>query len=137
MTIPSEDVQRAARSDIDQLIRRYSEAADAYDGNAFAACFAEDGTMVRGDGPHQGRATIAAMMNSQAQVSRRHVFVPPVVEFIDEHRATGRGYCLMVTKAERTGQTILMVDYSDVYRLTEEGWRIEWRQVKPSFPADA
>ncbi len=53
------------QQEFEQLLQRFSQAATRGDGQAFAACFAEDA--VYNDyiyGPHKGRASIADMLEN-------------------------------------------------------------------------
>jgi uncharacterized protein (TIGR02246 family) len=55
----------AMSDEVERLYRRLLEAWNAHDGDAMAACFAEDGEMIGFDGSHvQGRTEIAEHLNS-------------------------------------------------------------------------
>jgi uncharacterized protein (TIGR02246 family) len=118
-----------------KLIVRYGRAADAYDKERFAGCFTADGVFTRGDGSHAGRPAIAAALRYPGGVQRRHFFTAPEVDFTSGTTATGRGSCLYFEFATETDQNRppISVDYEDEYRLTEDGWRIALRTVRPSF----
>ena len=125
----------ALRLEIAALNQRYCHAADRGDGEAWAACYAEDGVFDRYGGETQGREALRRVVRSSASVKRRHYFFDPIVELTSETEARGAGYGQLVAfdVGTQTWAPTVYVDYTDTYRLTPEGWRIARREIRRSF----
>src|SRR5689334_9226426 len=82
--------------EIEGLHRQIIDGWNAYDGDAFAAPFADDGQMIGFDGSHErGRETIAAALNA---IFADHETAPYVVK-VREERALGDDTALLLAAA--------------------------------------
>jgi hypothetical protein len=123
-----------AEVEIGALVQRYGLAVDVGGGPALAACFTDDGFVEISSGVRRDKAAMAAPP-APSDVTRRHFFTPPVVTFTGDDTAAGEGYCLILESYASTGERPppFSVDYRDVYRRTEAGWRLAERYITRSF----
>jgi hypothetical protein len=123
-----------AEAEINQLVQRYAHAVDIRGPEAQAACFTADG-FLEFPGLRRDRSQIAAGYPSGG-IKRRHFFTPPLITFTSPETATGEGYCLILDFDEAAGKDkpSHSVDYRDAYRATADGWLLEERVIRHSFP---
>ena len=129
----------AAEVEIGGLIQRFSEAVDFNRIEDFVACFAEDGVFEMLGNSWKGHAALragmgAAMENFAKELIWRHYFMPPILEFVSDDAAEGRGYCLLQAFRKEGGlQVPFSVDYKDRYIRTAQGWKLHFRTTGMSF----
>jgi uncharacterized protein (TIGR02246 family) len=114
-----------------RLVHEFNHCADNRDNEGVLALFTEDclyepsGREVRGKDAF--RAALAASPSNRGMV---HMSSDVIVDVIDEKSATGRGHVLIaeIFGAERA--PIRFASFTDVYQLTDEGWRIHQRRLQ-------
>ena len=102
----------------------------------YAALFAVDGVFTRPGLEARGRpAILAAIQQRPGHLKTRHLCTNVIVDVVDSRRATSTGTQLYVLHDSSTATTHspVVVDFTDDYALTDEGWRIARRSVKPAF----
>jgi uncharacterized protein (TIGR02246 family) len=119
---------------IQKLIADYNHAVDAGDGNAFAACFVESGSLDSGFNVIKGHDELrdfAAFVPTMAPGSRH--FVSNVSIDGDGDDATARLYLQMWTTAGGAAETKLVISgrYEDTLRRTDGTWRFVTRKMIP------
>jgi len=130
----SEADKAIAEVAIGGLVQRYAEAVDLHLHDAYVACFTEDGEFSRTGGAFKGREAIGEAMGQTGNVTRRHFFMPPIVEFTSDTTATGRGFIMILEHHGEAGMKgPYPVDYKDEYRKTSEGWLLSKRTVGRAF----
>jgi SnoaL-like domain len=126
--------------EIKTLRAQYSYVANIIDGvaggpDAFAALFAEDGTVDFGAGEARGRAAIAQMirdMSTQWQAVM-HYMLNEVIE-LEGDRANGKVTGLFAFTTKTRPAPIWMSNiYTDTYVRTKQGWRFQSVTIKTAF----
>lgn len=135
MTMPHDDRHRIER-ECERLVLLYARYADSFQDDAFAALFAEDALLHRGDAPLVGRDAIRAAMGRRRRDSVvRHLCSNVIIDVIDARNASGVSY---LTLYRHFGSATLptpmlapemIAEYHDRFTLTPEGWRIAERQA--------
>ncbi len=132
------EIERACTA----LIVSYARATDRGDGEAAARCFTDDGRLeMPGGRTYVGRTAIARRIAEQPvdQVSR-HLLSNVMITVESPARARGE-LCLTLYRGARdpAAQAVsldgpyLVGEYTDEYRLTDEGWRIAQRRLVTVF----
>jgi hypothetical protein len=131
---PGTDLTESAVTAIERaclrLVHEFNQRADDRDNEGVLALFTEDclyepsGREVNGKAAF--RAALAASPPNRGMV---HMSSDVIVDVIDEKSAAGRGHVLIaeIFGAERA--PIRFASFTDVYRLTDEGWRIHQRRL--------
>jgi uncharacterized protein (TIGR02246 family) len=123
------------RLDIRSLVDTYAFAADQRDRESFAGVFTADGTLATGQGGprYVGRPAIASVLNwVEERFLKTMHFVGNQTAVIQGDAAQGLVYCLAHHISDDDGQqrdTVMFVRYVDSYVRTDEGWRIEEREL--------
>jgi len=133
--MPSDVV--AAREAIRDLLTRYTYPGDRGQVAALAACFAEDGTLEFPGAIATGPAAIAAALTSGAPdpartFVRHHITHPQIDLAADGHTATVRSYFHVISNHGPDHAGV----YNDRLRLTPDGWRFAYRQVRIDWQAE-
>jgi uncharacterized protein (TIGR02246 family) len=137
----------ADRLALRQLVDDYARAVDQPDGDAAAALFTPDGLLricERGTPEpvreRQGRAAIATAMSGLGRYDTTLHVVANHYAAIDGDTASGETYCLAHHVRDVEGQGpmdyVMAIRYLDAYRRTDEGWRIERRELQVEFTED-
>ncbi|MBN9675680.1 nuclear transport factor 2 family protein [Salipiger bermudensis] len=121
----------------------YCRHLDHLDPDAFAAIYTEDAVYKPAvePVPIEGRAAIRDWIGRYPKDRLgRHVATNQIVEVIDEDSATGSSYAIVFREpAPREGVISdrvtprSLVEYSDSYRRTAEGWKIARRVYRFDF----
>ena len=121
---------------IQQLYARYCHVLDRGDGEAFAACFTEDGEFTGGRGPGlagdvrtplKGRAVLAA---AGATSGTRHFYANLVLTpTADPNTVKGSVYLLLYTARTTPPSFVETAIYDDTLVRTPEGWKFKKRVV--------
>jgi hypothetical protein len=131
----TESEKQSIMLEIANLNQRYAQAADAADGEAYSRCFTETGVFDRFGAELKGRHALAELQKPNPDVKRRHFASNALVEFGEDGQVRGRGYLMVVAydvpAAEQKPPT--MVDFSDIYEKTPDGWLIARRAVSRAF----
>ena len=130
----------SADAAIRNLIARYCDAVNRYDGEAWAATWAEDARWHFLGGVHEGRDTILAFWSSvMLQLDFAIMLANSALLNIDGEQATGRWYTQEVvrTKGEH-GRSIIGV-YDDEYACVKGEWLIQSRRYHKLYevPTDS
>jgi uncharacterized protein (TIGR02246 family) len=131
------DAEPADRAAIRRLVDEYAAAADARDGERFAAAFAPDGVLVASPtSRYEGTAELATVPGKLARYDRTHHVV------VDHHAevATDGVTATAVTSAEAhhlhhvdgvEHDRLLRIRYHDRFvRTAAAGWRIAERRLE-------
>ena len=122
---------------IRDLYARYTYNGDRARLDELAACFAEDGTLEFPGGKGTGPEGVAAALREgvagdPARTFTRHHVTNPLIEFSDDGQsASGRAYFSVYCNngLDHVGT------YNDQLRLTPDGWRFTYRQVRIDYQA--
>ncbi len=139
--------QLADRLAIRDLVDGYARAVDQPDGQAAAALFTPDGVLrifERGTPApvreREGREQIASAMEGLRRYDTTLHVVANHYADIDGDTATGETYCLAHHVRDVEGQGdmdfVMAIRYLDRFRRTDEGWRIERRELQVEFTED-
>ncbi len=120
------------REEIRDLYTRYTYNGDRGRLADLAACFAEDGTLEfpggKGTGPDGvAEALSVGVAGDPARTFTRHHVTSPLIDVsADGQSATGRAYFSVYCNngLDHVGT------YNDKLRLTPQGWRFAYRQVR-------
>ena len=125
----------AAEVAIGALIQRYAHAVDLHQTDVYVNCFTPNGAFVLSSGASfTGRDAIRARAGSADGPTRRHFFMPPVLEFTSATTAKGTGFLLLMENyADEGVKGPFPVDYFDEYERTDEGWLLASRRVGRVF----
>ncbi len=118
-----------ARTEIADLVSRYALAADRRDHDALLSCFAENGVLETADARFDGIAAIRAMLAGMPpNGGTTHLSGNVLVTFANEDEASiDSATVVFVMSADRATMTIRGVNYRDLVRRTDAGWRIVHR----------
>lgn len=119
-------------AEIRDLYTRYTYNGDRGRLADLAACFADDGTLEFPGGKGTGPAGVAEALSSGIDINpartftRHHVTFPLIEVAEDGQSATGRAYFSVYANngLDHVGT------YNDRLRLTPQGWRFAYRQVR-------
>jgi SnoaL-like domain len=119
-------------ADIRDLYTRYTYNGDRGRLADLAACFADDGTLEFPGGKGTGPVGVAEALSTGVDVSpartfTRHHVTNPLIDLSDDgQNATGRAYFSVYCNngLDHVGT------YNDWLRLTPQGWRFAYRQVR-------
>ncbi|MDW3221170.1 MAG: nuclear transport factor 2 family protein [Acidimicrobiales bacterium] len=115
------------------LYDRYSHGIDTGDGEMFAGCFTEDGSLDTGGGPMVGHDAIAAFgTETHAGLPALRHQANNIVVDVDGDTATAAAF-MSAYLVEPAFSVIVTGRYADEFRRTADGWRISSRV----FTADA
>lgn len=116
---------------IRDLYTRYTYNGDRGRLAELAACFAEDGTLEfpggKGTGPDGVAASLAGAAADPARTFTRHHVTNPLIDLAEDGQsAKGRAYFSVYCNngVDHVGT------YNDTLRLTPQGWRFAYRQVR-------
>ena len=119
------------------LVTDYAYHRDRYDAVSFSNLFTEDATLKVGNGSWEGRSNIRARIEGlDSSGSIRHLMSTIRIEPIDELHATGVSYATIYTSAAGSNSTegfAIIGEYHDNFVLTDDGWKISSRELKPVF----
>ena len=121
---------------IRNLVARYCDAVNRYDGEAWAATWTEDGRWLFLDQVHQGRDTILAFWSTvMAQLDFAIMLADNALISVDGDTASGRWYTqeIVRTRGEH-GRTIVGV-YDDCYSNSSDEWLIQSRRYHKLYEA--
>jgi uncharacterized protein (TIGR02246 family) len=131
---PADALTWADKVEIHELISRYNLAADAGDGEAYAATFTEDGSIQFLDEVVSGRQALAELGRSLPlrEHDGRHLSANVVIE-VDGDGAVARSTFVKVIAGApaRFGGT---ASFRDELRRTEGGWRFARRRAVADLP---
>ncbi len=122
------------------LVARYCDAVNRYDGEAWAATWAEDGQWFFLDQVHEGRDTILAFWSSvMAQLEFAVMLANSAVIQVDGERATGRWYTQEVVRTRGEHGRSIVGLYDDHYTRKSGQWFIQSRRYHKLYevPTDA
>ena len=127
-----------------RLINEYAFARDAFDAERYAATFTEDGEMVLPNQVLKGRPALIRRINeARGKTFDRHLVTSIDITPIDEITAKGISYFMVFqapgSAAEAlpvTEYKLLVLEYHDDFKLTDEGWRFSRRSAKMNFMTD-
>jgi uncharacterized protein (TIGR02246 family) len=127
MALAAQDI-----AEITQLYAAYNVSVDDGDGDAFAACFVADGSLVADGNPITGTSALAEFARSvpTGLPGIRHLGANVSV-IGDGSQAAGRSY-LTVLIAGAQPQLLMTGRYRDTLRREAAGWRF----VRRDFQAD-
>jgi uncharacterized protein (TIGR02246 family) len=133
-TLPTDDVLALLA-----LQAEYADGADSFDGATYAAVFTVDGVLDATDTGIPavvGRTAIAKLMDDTfaQQTHNCHMTTNQRVVSVDGDTATGRCYFFQRSILRNGGRTEFSGRYEDVYRRTEDGWKIEKRVLIELLP---
>ncbi len=128
--------------EIRRLVDRYAIGADRRDGDAVAALFIPDGSLlIHSDGDpdgapdreRHGRAEMSAAIASLSRYRRTfHLVGQHVADLVDDDRATAITYCEAhhVTDGEPPTDRVMLIRYLDELVRTDDGtWRFALRRL--------
>ena len=132
------------KAEIKQLVDRYAMSRDNLDAEGYAGVFAEDGTLFLFGESYTGHDDIASLSESwDVDSVGMHMMSTSQITIVDESNATGIHYSTVYgavpPESHEEGGLIeisgpvIQGKYSDVYRLTDEGWRIAERRFQPVY----
>jgi uncharacterized protein (TIGR02246 family) len=129
------------RFELRDLVERYGAAADAADRQAFADVFTVDGALVTSQGiVIAGQATLAGVVDGLVSRYRRTMhFVGRQTVVVNGDAAEGTVTCLAhhLYDADRISRdTLMLMQYADLYRRSEGGWRIARREIDVAWTLD-
>lgn len=119
-----------------RLAYRFCHLSDHRRFDDYATVFAADGVFSRPGLEAHGRPEIlAAVRRRPDHLETRHLCTNVLVEVVDESHATGTGVQLYIVHdtTSQTTHTPVVVDFTDDYLLTPEGWKIARRSVRQAF----
>ena len=134
---PSHAEVMAIKAEINVLVNEYAYYRDNKDAVAYASLFAEDGKLVIGGNPVEGRAAIQKRVEDANQESvGMHMMATGIVNVIDANNATGVHYAAVFSATPEEGAEgqaigitgpITQGKYTDKYVNTDEGWKLAER----------
>jgi len=127
----------AAREAIRDLLTRYTYPGDRGQVVTLAACFAEDGTLEFPGAVATGPEAIMAALtsgerNPERTFVRHHITNPQIDVAADGQTATVRSYFHVISNHGPDHAGV----YNDRVRLTADGWRFAYRQVRVDWQAE-
>ncbi|MFN0304819.1 MAG: nuclear transport factor 2 family protein [Burkholderiales bacterium] len=137
--LPTDECHRIER-ECERLVLLYARYADSFQDDAFAALFAEDALLHRGDHPLRGREAIrAAMRQRRRDAVVRHLCFNILIDVIDRDQATGTSYLTLyrhfgaATIPTPMIEPEMIAEYHDRFVSTSTGWRIAERRAVVVF----
>lgn len=119
------------REAINELMWHYARALDTGDGEAYAACFTEDGQFGVGDGATKGREALQAMVDGLGNLGLYHMNADVWIEFIDDTHARHHTYWMTMRGASGenpAGVVAVGVGVDELVKVDGE-WLIQMRNV--------
>lgn len=126
-----------------RLMSLYCTYLDNPDADGFAGLWAEDGMYKPAINPEPmyGRTTIHDWLQAYPKHRLgRHLSMNQVVDVVDEDNATGKSYAVVFREPNPQKGIIStratprsMVEYTDTFRRTPEGWRFATRYYVINF----
>jgi ketosteroid isomerase-like protein len=121
------------------LQAQYADGADSFSGTTYARVFTEDGIL---DATHTGipaavgREAIAKLMDDSfvQQTHNCHMTTNQRVLTVEGDHATGSCYFYQRSILKNGGRTEFSGRYEDVYRRTDDGWKIAKRVLIELLP---
>ncbi|MDG2112345.1 MAG: nuclear transport factor 2 family protein [Actinomycetota bacterium] len=131
------DIQRAC----EELIVRYTHIADFGPGETMADIFTDDAVWTSGQDTYTGRDELIAFFGrDRGHTKSRHVSSNALVTVTGDHEAEGLSYFTLYRYHEEKprvpdldSQPVILGEYRDQYRRTEDGWRIARREADVGF----
>lgn len=127
----AEDVYR----DCSNLVTGYAYYRDQFDADKFADLFTEDASLTVLSNTWVGRDKIRERIKELDDSDViRHLMSTIHIEPVDELHATGISYATIYSVPEGTSSVegfVLIGEYHDNFVLTEDGWKIQKRELKP------
>lgn len=129
-------------ADLQALVMKLAHLADEGDPNEYVALFTEDAVWAV-DHPlksdmRRGRVHILdGVTERRAQgiqgpgSNTRHVITSLRIE-VDGEMATGMCYMVLMRDTNAVPSPAMMAVYDDTYRLTDDGWRLARRSIRPA-----
>lgn len=126
--------------DCSNLVTDYAYHRDRFDAAAFSNLFTEDASLSVGNQTWVGRREIRARIEGlDSTTSIRHLMSTIRIEPIDERHASGVSYATIYTSAPGSNSVegfAIIGEYHDDFVLTDDGWRIQKRELKSVFSYD-
>jgi hypothetical protein len=124
---PSAPLPAAEKLRIHDLYARYNSALDAADADAYAACFAGDGRLVRNGDAIEGHSALAEFASGAATRGLKHFVANIIVDgtISGSTGGTADGRADVLVLARRDGALALLTcgTYADHLRCGPEGWQ--------------
>ncbi|GJM14472.1 MAG: hypothetical protein DHS20C12_28750 [Pseudohongiella sp.] len=119
------------------LVIDYAYFRDRYDAQGFSNIFTEDAKLNVLGQTWEGREGIRQRIEGLDKSGTiRHLMTTIRIEQIDETHAKGVSYATIYTSDAGSNSTegfALIGEYHDDFVLTDEGWKISYRELKPVF----
>ncbi len=130
-----------AKRACEELIVRYTHIADFGPGEDMVDLFTDDGVWTSSEMTCEGRDEINAFFSrDKGHAKSRHVSSNAHVTVNDDGTAEGLSYFTLYRYSEEKPrvpdldqQPVILGEYRDRYRLTDEGWKIARRQADVGF----
>jgi len=123
--------------DCANLVTDYAYFRDRFDAVEFSNIFTEDASLSVGSQTWEGRDNIRARIEGLDKSGTiRHLMSTIRIEPIDDLHATGVSYATIYTSTAGSNSTegfAIIGEYHDSFVLTDDGWRISSRELKPVF----
>ena len=128
----------------ERLVVVYALARDQQDADAYVDVFTEDARLVIQGQTFNGRDAIRQRTAEWSEtLVARHLMTTIQITPVDNSTATGIAYTLIMAADVDRGTTgpipvesfRVMGEYHDVFKLTEDGWKIARREFKVVFSA--
>jgi hypothetical protein len=144
--VPAEQVAAIERA-CERLVLDYAHYRDTNDGDAYAALFADDASLVFPRASSKGRAIIRRDFDRQSAIPwRRHVTTNIRIAVLDADHAEGTSYVTVYGggRSPEAGASAPPLDgpsaigeYRDRYIRTPAGWRFAERTFTPVLVSEA
>lgn len=122
------------------LVTDYAYHRDRFDAVEFSNLFTTDASLSVGNQTWEGRDNIRARIEGLDQSGTiRHLMSTIRINPIDELHATGVSYATIYTAPAGSSSVegfAVIGEYHDSFVLTEHGWKISSRVLKPVFSYD-
>lgn len=123
--------------DCANLVTDYAYFRDKFDADEFSNLFTTDASLSVGNQTWKGRNNIhARIAGLDRSRSIRHLMSTIRIEPIDELHASGVSYATIYTSSAGSSSTegfAVIGEYHDSFVLTDSGWKISDRELKPVF----
>lgn len=126
------------KAEINVLVDEYAYYRDTFNAPAYANLFSEDGKLVIGGNPVEGRAAIQKRVEDANQASvGMHMMATGIINVLDANNATGVHYAAVfgITPEEGADPSapvpnagpVTQGKYTDKYVNTDDGWKLAER----------
>jgi hypothetical protein len=137
MTLEQQIQRLADEAELRNAEARLAQFSDEADPEVYAQCYTEDGVWDGGKefGVYKGRKEILAGILQRRSTGasgpgthKRHVIINSAID-LDGDRAVVRSYLLFYVDCDKAPRPITAGIYTDRFRRTPSGWRVEHRTV--------